>query len=329
MDPPRSTWSGRRRSTSCSWTFACRASAASKSSPQLLKVRPGVAVVVISGVDRAETAAAAMRRGALNYVTKPFEVAGLLEVIDEALRTGGRAQAAPAWQAPWTVALIGCSTSLAAALGATLMGTVHVRAHRDPVPAGVLAEHGTPAVVVVDTRERRMGWLECAGLVVGSFPSTTRPLMLVDSTNPVEVRFALGDRWHALEAPFQLATLFDLVCEALPEAPARRPWCDRRTAAIIEAVASNYARFDLKRTASRLGLSPDYLPRWFRSQVGVALHSYLIRVRVHAARHLHEQDGMKIDRLASAVGFSDASHLSRRFKDVFGHRPGQRRLGTR
>lgn len=296
--------------------------------PQLLKVRPGVPVVVISGVDRAETAAAAMRRGAVNYVTKPFDVAGLLEVVDEALRTGGRAQAAPARQAPWTVALIGCDASLAAALGATLMGTIHVQAHRDPPPARVLAEHGTPAVVVADTRGCRMGWLECAGLVVSRFPSTTRPVMLVDSTSFQEIRFALGDRWHALEAPFRLATLFDLVCEALPEAPARRPWRDHRTAAIIEAVASNYARFDLKRTASRLGLSPDYMPRWFRSQLGVALHSYLIRVRVHAARHMHEQDGMKIDRLASAAGFSDASHLSRRFKDVFGYRPGQRRPGA-
>jgi AraC-like DNA-binding protein len=89
------------------------------------------------------------------------------------------------------------------------------------------------------------------------------------------------------------------------------------------------SRFDLKRTAGRLGLSPDYMPRWFRAQVGIPLHTYLIRVRAHAARHMHEQDGMKIDRLASAAGFSDASHLSRRFKDVFGHRPGQRRLGTR
>jgi transcriptional regulator GlxA family with amidase domain len=164
--------------------------------------------------------------------------------------------------------------------------------------------------------------------MIARFPSTTRPVMLIDPTSSVEARFVLGQRCLALERPWQLATLLDLVCDALPEAPVRRPWRDQRAAAVIEAVASNYAHFNLNRMADQLGLHPYYLSRWFRRQAGVALTSYLIRVRLHAARHLLEQGDTKMDHLAPEVGFYDASHLSRSFLEVFGRRPGQRRLAT-
>jgi transcriptional regulator GlxA family with amidase domain len=35
---------------------------------------------------------------------------------------------------------------------------------------------------------------------------------------------------------------------------------------------------------------------------------------------------MKLDAVAIAVGFHDASHLSRAFVKVLGHRPGQHRF---
>lgn len=293
--------------------------------PQLLRIRPGMPVVIVSGVDRAETAATAMRLGAVDYVAKPFEVDNLLVTVGAALRPPQPVRGAPARQAPWAVALIGCSTTVVAGLGATLMATVHVQSYADPPPADVLGAFGAPAVIVVDTRGHPRGWLDLAALTVDRFAATTKPVMLLDATSHLEARFVLGERWLALDAPFQLAALLDLVCEALPEAPVIRPWRDRRTAAIIEAVAADYAHFDLERLAARVGLAPYYLSRWFRRCAGITLTSYLRHVRLHAARQLHEEGGKKIDRLAPEVGFYDASHLSRAFMEAFGCRPGRRR----
>jgi DNA-binding NtrC family response regulator len=45
---------------------------------QLQGVRPGIRVVMISGVNQAAPAATAIRHGAIDYVTKPFDVNAIL-----------------------------------------------------------------------------------------------------------------------------------------------------------------------------------------------------------------------------------------------------------
>lgn len=294
--------------------------------PELRTVRPGVPVVIVSGLDRASTAATAMRLGAVNYLTKPFDVDVLLDAVGGALRRRPRPRVAPPRQPFPTLVLIGCSASIVAGLAATLTSEVDVRSYRDPPAVEALAEDGAPAMIVVNAQGRRLDWLGRAALLVECC-STTPIVLLLDTRNALDARFAFGQRCLALEHPFQLAGLLELVCSALPEAPARRPWRDKRTAAVIDAVAADYARFRLPSLADRLGVSPYYLSRCFHQRVGVSLTSYLTRVRVHAARQFLEQNSMKLDTIALAVGFHDASHLSRAFVRVLGHRPGQHRSG--
>jgi AraC-like DNA-binding protein/CheY-like chemotaxis protein len=289
--------------------------------PELQTVRPGVPVVVVSGVDRASTATTAMRLGAVDYLTKPFDIDILLAAIDGALHRRPRPRVALPRQPFPTLALIGCSASIVAGLAATLTSEVDVRSHRDPPAVEALTEVGAPAMIVVNAQGRRMDWLGRAALLVDRC-STTPIVLLLDARSTLDARFAFGERCLALEHPLQLAALLELVCSALPEASARRPWRDERTAAVIDAVAADYARFRLSSLADRLGVSPYYLSRLFHRHVGVSLASYLTRVRVHAARQLLEQNGTKLDAVALAVGFHDASHLSRAFVRVLGHRPG-------
>jgi putative nucleotidyltransferase with HDIG domain len=54
--------------------------------PACLEIDPDLAIVMLSGVDKADVAADCMQRGALNYVTKPFELDELRRTVSRALR---------------------------------------------------------------------------------------------------------------------------------------------------------------------------------------------------------------------------------------------------
>ena len=70
------------------------------------------------------------------------------------------------------------------------------------------------------------------------------------------------------------------------------------------------------------GLSPHYLLRVFKRTYGLTPYAFLTQTRVeHAQRHLRA--GAGIAATASACGFADQSHLTRRFKQTLGITPGQ------
>lgn len=69
-------------------------------------------------------------------------------------------------------------------------------------------------------------------------------------------------------------------------------------------------------------LSPYHLVRVFRQETGLPPHTYLTQVRIwHAKQQL--QAGEPIAEVAAATGFSDQSHLTKRFKRIVGVTPGQ------
>ncbi len=70
------------------------------------------------------------------------------------------------------------------------------------------------------------------------------------------------------------------------------------------------------------GLSPYHLVRVFRAETGLPPHTYLTQVRIRRAK-THLQAGEPIAAVAAATGFSDQSHLTRRFKRIVGVTPGQ------
>jgi CheY-like chemotaxis protein/AraC-like DNA-binding protein len=295
---------------------------------ELRTVRPGARVVVVSGVDRAAAAATAIRLGAVDYLTKPFENTALLAAVHAALQEVPGALPLPGERPGPSLAVIGCPTTIVAAIAAALEPDIAVHSHRDLTSADEVARRGIPSLIVLDTRARPLDWLEHAALLLDRFPGT-RSLALSDATRYMDVRFALGEGCGIVQPPFALAPLLDHVCTALPEAPRRQPWHDKRAAGVIEGVCGNCAGFSLSAVAHRLGVSPHYLSRWFQQCAGVALSAYLTRVRVYAARHLLQQEEKKIEAAARAVGFHDASHLSRAYVQVTGHRPGQDRIAPR
>lgn len=78
----------------------------------------------------------------------------------------------------------------------------------------------------------------------------------------------------------------------------------------------------LTQLAEHVSLSPYYLLRVFRAEVGMPPYTYLESVRIHHAQRLIEA-GTPLAEVAVEVGFSSQSHLTNRFKQIIGVTPGQ------
>ena len=78
----------------------------------------------------------------------------------------------------------------------------------------------------------------------------------------------------------------------------------------------------LTQLAERVSLSPYYLLRAFRAEVGMPPHTYLESVRIRHAQRLIAA-GKPLATVAAELGFSSQSHLTQRFKKFIGVTPGQ------
>jgi AraC-like DNA-binding protein len=78
----------------------------------------------------------------------------------------------------------------------------------------------------------------------------------------------------------------------------------------------------LTQLADYVSLSPYYLLRAFRDEVGMPPYAYLESVRIRHAQRLIEA-GIPLAEVAVEVGFSSQSHLTHRFKQIIGVTPGQ------
>ncbi|HLJ60134.1 MAG TPA: AraC family transcriptional regulator [bacterium] len=94
----------------------------------------------------------------------------------------------------------------------------------------------------------------------------------------------------------------------------------RAARAYLDAHASEDV--SLVTLARESALSPFHLCRTFHREVGLPPHAYQTQVRVQRARSLLRQ-GVPIADAATAAGFYDQAHLTRRFKRAVGVTPGQ------
>ena len=98
--------------------------------------------------------------------------------------------------------------------------------------------------------------------------------------------------------------------------------------ACMEIVKTQYADNNLcvSAIAQQLQLSPSYLSRYFKQQVGVGLLDYLHQYRIEAVKKLiDEQPDLPTGVIAEQTGFYNAAALIRIFKKYEGVTPGQYR----
>jgi AraC family transcriptional regulator len=100
----------------------------------------------------------------------------------------------------------------------------------------------------------------------------------------------------------------------------------RAVAEALQFIHRNYARdVALSDIAAAVHLSPFHLARLFKQTLGVSPYQHVIQVRVNNARSLLAAGSGRgtLAEIASAVGFSDQSHLTRHFKRITGVTPRQ------
>jgi AraC-like DNA-binding protein len=79
----------------------------------------------------------------------------------------------------------------------------------------------------------------------------------------------------------------------------------------------------LASVAAALGMSPSHLSHSYRRLTGESPMRAVRRIRLEQARQLIAHTDGTLEQVAWRVGFADAYHLSHRFKEHFGHAPGQ------
>jgi AraC family transcriptional regulator len=75
---------------------------------------------------------------------------------------------------------------------------------------------------------------------------------------------------------------------------------------------------DLSAVARR---SPAHFARSFKQTFGESPHAYVMRRRLEKACHLMMTSSESLSQIALSVGFSDQSHLCKRFKEALGQSP--------
>ena len=78
----------------------------------------------------------------------------------------------------------------------------------------------------------------------------------------------------------------------------------------------------LKPLARLMECTESHFIRLFKAQMGIPPHAYLLQLRLERARQLI-LEGSSVAQAALGSGFSDQSHLNRRFKLRYGVTPGQ------
>lgn len=139
-----------------------------------------------------------------------------------------------------------------------------------------------------------------------------------------------GPRGCALEQQSRLLDLLHLLFSnhSLPRVAslAERPENDcvaRAKRYLADRIAQPVRLTEL---AAAVTLSPFYFLRVFKRSTGMPPHAYLNELRLKRARELLRNGHAPAD-VAAASGFSDQSHLTRRFKQAFGVTPGRYAAG--
>jgi AraC family transcriptional regulator len=79
----------------------------------------------------------------------------------------------------------------------------------------------------------------------------------------------------------------------------------------------------LLRIAENINISPNYFASLFKQRTGISLHQYVIQQRVDRSIVLLQKTDLRISEIASQVGFSSQSHLTKHIKRATGMTPKQ------
>ena len=161
-----------------------------------------------------------------------------------------------------------------------------------------------PAIHVRDPQVERIGWM----MQAEDHDAYPGGRLFTDS-----LASALAARLLALQSRRSLSA--DKPGRALPA------WRLRRVQEYIEAHLDE--PLSLMELAAVAGYSASHFKPLFKQATGLPVHRYVLERRVERARLLLLQGEQRIGEIASAAGFSHASHMARCLRRVLGQSPSE------
>jgi DNA-binding response OmpR family regulator len=307
---------------------------------ELKAQHPDLPVIMITAVKAVRTAVAAMKLGAWDFLTKPFQEEELLATIHRALVH----RALPKAYHPGNV---------------TYEHKAQLpRPHRILVASGDLGFRATLAVALtrvasVETSGRVIEGLNCmlrfrpTAVILNTKRSSTEVtpfLRALHAQLPACPVLVISDDGYLGGSPENWETLSIRVVMQPPVDPRDllnrvgamvSPGIDDKcgwpslSPSVSEAVRCISTRFNEGLTVERLAqvakVSASRLAHLFRAEMGMSIKSYLTRVRIVGAKDLLAHTDEKLEDIAARLGFCDMFHLSRVFQRVTGQPPSSYR----
>lgn len=185
--------------------------------------------------------------------------------------------------------------------------------------------HSLPKISENEYREEDR--LECVSFE--DAPRLNGIIMLEDTSGIGDVLRAMDAEARRPDAytSFQLSALMtNALCLLARQAEGARV---RRSPSgdVIDYVHAHFTEpLTNRMLAAIFNYHENYISQLVRQSTGLALHQYLIKVRVDHAIRLLKSTDMPISEIAAAVGFRNFSYFSQYFKKQTGHRPSDFRL---
>jgi DNA-binding response OmpR family regulator/AraC-like DNA-binding protein len=282
---------------------------------RISKTQKTVPIVVLSGLNTAWTAATAMRLGAMDYVTKPFDEEVLLAAVQEALASSSKPKYVPRGGQQPRIALVGVNVGIHASLKILLRPRCNVEQIASVYEVLGCANSLPPTVLVVNWNTLGAHAVEIVRWLRQRSPDTH--VIVVSSARPPE----LGP-YVLPTAPARVSPLLKEIQARVEPAVAAPPIHSPRVCTALDYLGDHYEVASVRRLGRAVGAAPHYVSAVFRREVGMSPRAYINLLRVEAAKWLLLGTSEKLETVAAHVGLHDASHLSRLFLKHAGNRPG-------
>ncbi|MCU6793909.1 AraC family transcriptional regulator [Paenibacillus sp. WQ 127069] len=92
-----------------------------------------------------------------------------------------------------------------------------------------------------------------------------------------------------------------------------------RVVALIKDVPGY--RISHQELADQVSMSPEYLNKLFKRNMGMSLKHYMTEARLERALHLLQETSMNVSQVAEALGYGNIYLFSRQFKEQYGRPP--------
>lgn len=97
---------------------------------------------------------------------------------------------------------------------------------------------------------------------------------------------------------------------------------DPRIVRAVDRILRDYAEpLSVEAMAAAAAMTPRHFNRCFKAAVGVSPKRFILATRIRVARELLERSRSTVTEIAQDVGFSDATHFIRTFREAVGETP--------